>query len=673
MASRTIIAAALVALAQVAYAQGSDLVRTEANRPVRLELPPTAFAQPGAALSVDLDGYDVSAFSRIDGTTLEIDLEVPLSAGQYMLSVLLFLPDGRVEVVLNAVLDVPLTEGGPWSFSTMLQSSYRTDQQPDLEFQGVDRMTTSGSVALSGRSTTGSWQFASAVDAIYDSYNPAYSSGSGWLMPSYGLSVTHFGNAAETSVGAGNVKVSRDDMLFSRFQRRGAAVESAARSGRFDLTAFSVASTPRNRFDGDYLTPGDSGNQSSGVAASLSVIDEYLRIGGGFVDGKTAYGGSGFNQLHDAAVYGGDSWNLTLDSRSLKGSVWLRIEHASSEFDADGIGMGLPARKDDATQVRLGLSSIGRLASGPFAYWSADLLHKRVGMDFYSIGNLSQPGNVEIASASLQAGFDSVAIDLDVSRQRTNPDDDPWLATQRLRQTGISLSYSPSLLDLGKPLWRSVGAPMLRGWIYRSSESQPAEDAILAGFDVDNSTDETGIGVTFARENLSWGLETGVVEYTDHSEAVLHGGFLIYEPPSDSRNVVTSLQLGWAPGTRVMLDAYLQRNKFEETDFGNEHRSTSYGLSSTVLLMPDKLSLFVSANEGQDRRRFGHMQFLAEELRLRVASMQLNWSIRQPAGGRPGFSVYVKGHYARHEERVFLLREKTWSMFVGADMSWARQ
>jgi hypothetical protein len=669
MTSRKIIVAALVALAQVAYAQENDLVLRAGNRSVRIELPPAALADPGAALSIDLDGYDVSLFSRIDGTTLEIDLETPLSAGQHLLSVLLFLPDGHVEVVLDVVLDVPVVEGRQWSLNATLQSSYRMDQQPDLDFQGVDRTTTNGSVALAGGSTSGNWQFASAVDAIYDSYQPAVS----WLLPSYALSVTHLGSTADSSIGAGNIKVSRDDMLFSRYQRRGAAVETAARSGRFDLKMFSVASTPRNRFDGDYLTPGDSRDQSGGVAASVSVMDEYLRIGGGFIDGKTAFGGAGFNYLDDIAIYGGDSWNVTLDSRSMKGSVWLHLEHASSEFDADGIGIGLPARKDDATQVRLRLSSIGRFAAGPFAYWSADLLHKRVGMDFYSIGNLSQPGNVEIASASLQGGFESVALDIDVSQQRTNPDDEPWLATQRLRQAGINLSYTPSLLDPDSRFWQRLGAPLLTGWIYRSAESQPAEDAILAGFDVDNRTDEAGIGVTFAQEKLSWGLETGVVDYADHSEAILYGGFLIYEPPSDSRNVHTSLHLGWAPGARVMLDAYLQRNNFKESDFGDEHRSTNYGLSGTFVLVPQKLSLFVSANQGQDRRRYGHLQFLSEDLRSRFASMQLNWSIREAAGGRPGFSVFVKGNYARHEELVFLLDDRTWSMFVGANMNWARQ
>src|SRR5690606_34839517 len=212
---------------------------------------------------------------------------------------------------------------------------------------------------------------------------------------------------------------------------------------------------------------------------------------------------AGFNPQSDAAVYGGSTWNLALDSRWVDGSVWFHLEHASSEFDADGAGLGLPAREDEATQARLRLSSDGGLGEGPFAYWSADLVHKRVGRDFYSIGNLSQAGNLEVHSARLQGGFESLDVEVELSRQRTNPEDDPSLARQTLRRAGIDLSWTPAMLDPESRLWSALGIPSVSGWFYHSRNEQPDADALIAGFDVDNTTRETGVALTFDREALS--------------------------------------------------------------------------------------------------------------------------------------------------------------------------
>lgn len=673
MNPRSFAAAALCVLAQAVYAQVEDPVLVPGNRALSVGLPSSAFSRAGAALAIDLDGYDVSAFSRVDGTTLEIELETPLSGGQHALSVLLFLPDGAAEVVYDGLLDVPQIEGAQWSLNTTLQTNYRASQHPDLDFEGFDRAAGDGSLSLGAERTSGKWQLASAVDAIYDGDDAASSGNEPWLLPTYELSATHLGTSAQSSVGAGNIRIARDDLLFSKFHRRGAAVESAATSGRFDFEAFSVASSPRNGFDGDYLMPRDSNTRSGGVAGSAKLIDDLLQIGGGFIDGKTAFGGAGFNHQDDTAIYGGDSWNVTVDSRPMKGSLWLHLEQAQSEFDADGIGVGMPARTDDAAQARLRLSSMGRFGSGPLDFWSADLLHKRVGSAFYSLGNLAAPGNIEVDGAALQAGKGSVVVDLELTRQRTNPDDDPLLPTQTLRKVGIDVSYAPATLDPDSRLWQRLGVPSLTGWLRRSDASQPESDALLAGFDVDNRTEEAGVAVTFAGRTLSWSLEVGVVDYADRSDAIIDGGFLVYEPPSDSRNVEASVQVGWVPSDRVMLDAYLQRNDFEENDFASEYRSTNYGLNGTFFFVPNKLSLFMSINQGRDRSDFGDLWFLPEDFMSAFASMQLNWLVTEAAGRHPGFSLYVKASHARNEDRIFLLDDQTSSIYVGATLSWARK
>lgn len=675
MEYRTTIAAALaVVLAQGAPAQEDTSPLISGERSIQVDLPPAAFAEEGGLLSIDIDGYDVSPFSRLDGSTLEIELETPLGAGEHVLTVLLFLPDGRAEVVLDRIFDVPRVDGGVWSLNTTLQTSYRAGEHPQIDFDGVGRSTGNGSIDVRGERVAGNWELGSALKAIHDGNgNDNVVPGTrSWLLPSYELSATHVGQSTETSIAAGNIRPARNNLLFSRFERRGAALRTASASGRFDVELFSVASAPRNGFDGDYLAPGDSSDRSSGLSASMNLLDDRLELSGGFIDGNTAFGGAGFSPHQDDVIYGGKSWNVVVDSRPLQGSVWLHLEHAESEFDADGIGIGQPARRDDAREARLRLSSVGRFGRGPFAYWSAELLHKRVGIDFYSVGNLSLPGSLETRRVQLQAGLDSVAFDIEVSRQRTNPENDPWLPTQTLRQAAIDITYMPARLDPTRGLWQKLGAPSLRTWIHRADSSQPDADASIAGFDVDNRTDEVGVAVTFARQTLTWGLEAGIVDYTDQSVAVFYGEYLLYEPLSDSRNLQTTVQVGWAPMERVSLDAFLQRNELEEGDFGNDYTTTNYGVGGTFFLVPRKLSLNISFNEGRDRRRFGNPQFLPENFRSRFTGLQLDWLIRDGTAGQPALGMYVKGNHARHEDAVFLLDDEISSIFIGVNVNWAR-
>jgi len=671
MDNRRCLAAVLIAASQLAAAQADGVALAPGNRGVSLELPEAAFATEGAALSIDIDGYDVSAFSVVTGTRLDVQLEMPMSAGQHAVSVFLFLPDGGAEVLLEVSLDVPELAGGEWALNTTLQTNYRADEKPELQFADVNEATTNGSVSLEAAHTSGNWRLVSAVDAIYDRYNQAAPPGESWLLPSYELSANYAGERATGRVAAGNIKVSRNDLLFSKYQRRGAAVQAATTSGRFGVQMFSVASTPRNAFDGDYLAPGNADDRSKGVSASASIVEEHLEVSGGFVDGRSAFGGAGFNNQEDALIYGGSSWNVAVDSGWLDNSVALRLERAGSDFDADGIGVGLPEQSDDALHTSLHLSSQGALDAGPFAYWSADIAHKRVGYDFYSIGFLALPGNVDIRSAYLQGGFDSIAVDIDLAREKTNPDRDPALPTQTLHRAGVSVAYSPAVLDADNRLWQVIGAPSFSGWVYHYASDQPDADAALAGFDVDNSTAEFGVTAAFARETLSWSLQVNLVDYEDESDPVLDGNFVIYEPPSDSRNLQTSLQAAWSPGERVALEAFLQRNSLDEDDFGNEYRTTNYGLAGTFVLVPEELLLNLSLNQGQDRNRFGDPQFQAEHLRNRYASLQLNWTVSEAAGPRPGFALYARGNYARNEDLAFFADNEIWSIYVGATLSWA--
>ena len=154
------------------------------------------------------------------------------------------------------------------------------------------------------------------------------------------------------------------------------------------------------------------------------------------------------------------------------------------------------------------------------------------------------------------------------------------------------------------------------------------------------------------------------------SSAVIENGNLVYQPLSDSRNRYLSLTANWIPGERVSLDGYLQRNNLEETDFQDEYRTTSYGVSGNFILMPDKLGLFLSLSQGKDRNRFGNLMFAAEQFESRFASMQLNWQVSEAAGSRPAFRLFLTGNYSRNENLVAFIQEDFRAIYLGASLSW---
>ena len=670
MAARLMLLLVLATCLPLAQARAAELLASADGRSFSLDLPLVDPADADAVLAVDLEGYDLTPFSQSDGAVLRVELDSPLPPGSYLLSLVLVFPDGGARVLLDTILEVPASGDARHRLSSMLQASYRVAEGPAESFAGADDAAAKGSVSYRGERRSGSWRLGAGAGVIYDRYSQAAPAGERWLLPEYALSAAHDGAVIATELKAGNVSARPEDLLFSNFQRRGVAIESLSASERFRLQAFSMVSAPSNRLQADELLPRYRDNRTNGLAASVALLDERLRLSGGLVDGQGPLGGAGFNQFVDPAVIGGDSWNLGLSSRLAEGSVALALERAVSRFDADGIGLGAAERSDDATRATLNFSSGGAFGSGPFSYWAAEFQHRRVGLDFYSMGHLSLPGNIEAHSAYLQAGWRDFAVDLDLARERSNPDDDPGLATQTLDRAGINLGWSPGILDPEGGPWRWLGAPSVNAWIYRYESSQPDADAPVVGFDVDNATEEAGLALTFARARLNWGLQLGLVDYDDRSDPVFDGDFLLYEPPSDSRNLQASLQASWAASERVTLDAYLQRNKLEEKDVDDVYRNTAYGIGGSFILLPDRLTARAGVNLGRDRSDFGNPQFLTERLRSRVADLQLSWLAIPARPGRPGLNLSLSGSYARNEDLALLAEDELWSIFVGAQLDW---
>jgi hypothetical protein len=129
--------------------------------------------------------------------------------------------------------------------------------------------------------------------------------------------------------------------------------------------------------------------------------------------------------------------------------------------------------------------------------------------------------------------------------------------------------------------------------------------------------------------------------------------------------------VGWAPGERFGLEAHLQRNALEEIDFGDEYRSSSYGVSGDFVLVPRKLRLIASLTRGEDRTRYGDPQFTSERFESDFASLQLNWRVAQGGGKLPAASLFLKGNYGRNIASGWTQDGDFWAIFLGGSLNWS--
>ncbi len=628
---------------------------------------------PGATVAVELDGYDLSAYSQVVDGNLSIDLQSPLTPGDHQLVVLLFLPNGDIEQLLDQRVVVTQASGrvSEWQSNGSLSGQYRIDQKENIDYQGVKHLSGNGGMTLRGTEQRGSWTLQTEIDAIYDSISENSFDNDEWALPHYLLSAGYQGDALTSQLSLGNIMIDREDLLFSAFQRRGASASLAANEGAFAISLFGIQPEPSTRYDGDLFVPKSSDEGSTGITATVALLEQYLQVSAAYIDGETRLGGGGFSDFEQATIYGGDSWNIALDSIWLASSLSLHIEYAESEFDSDGLNMGLDAETDSASQAMLQINSDGELSPGWFDYWSSYLQYQSVGADYYSLGNLSIPGDLEMTRLGVQGGVYGVSFDMEWSEEENNLDDELFLPTQTLERKGLTLNYSPMNINSDSGLWAAIGAPSLMASFYRTDHSQPQQDAQRVGYDLDNRNEETSLTLMFSRPTWNWSIQHQLIELDDQSEAIIQSGYVMYQPPSDTENTLTALQLGWIPNERASVNVMMQWSKQSETDFDNDYRNRNYGVDAYVQIIPETLSLLVNYNLGLDSSSLSDSAFIEDDFKSDFGNLQITWHALQAYDNSPGLDIFFRSSYGKQDNRAFNQVSEQWAVHLGVEIQWA--
>jgi len=664
----------------------------------------------GDQLAVELGGYDVTALvSRSDADFL-LDLSSPLGEGSHPLLVMVFHADGNVATLLEAEVLVgaapepsaePDTEPGAeptqqeavlapqlagsaelsqapaatyrYSLYGLLSNSYRIDEKDTASYPDTPRYASNGGLNYRGEGSAGDWQWQVEVDALYDSLSENNPTGHEWELPNYRLAASRGSGLQRQGVALGNYGVLREDLLFSAYQRRGAVITLGdALEGPLQLDVFGLQSEPLTDYNRRLGFPQSGSERSSGGLLTFTPLQDdpqLLQLSAAYINGETTDSGTAWLSPDQQTRYGGDSWNLAVDSRLGENSLWLHADYAWSSFDSDGLGRGESAQGDTSHDLQAQLSSGQWFPAGPFDQWNMTLQRREVGLDFFTLGNLSLPVDLRMDRLNWQGYVGNLQLDAELARETNNLDDQDEVADQIADRRVLNLYYYPTVDAEALP-WRLLGLPSLNAGYSDTRRRQDDEDAQRVGFDLDDRTRESVFGVSFYQARWNWSVQHTVQATDDQSRPVEQNGYLIYEPPSDQRNRFTTLQVGYMPLDTLSLSTSWQWNKLQETVDNNVYRGISRGLDLAWQVVPERWRLNASYYRGRDTSHLGDSDFLGDSVLQQSAHLQLTWTVAQPAGLRPGLDWFLKGSYAQQDSRLYDQGLEDWQLLLGFDLRW---
>ena len=652
-------------------------------------------------LAVELDGYDISALVERQDGELVLNLGGALSEGVHALQVLVFYADGNVATLYETSLQagagavpaeqgqasagggadpaVPAEQGlsstARHSFSALLSNSYRAAEKDGDDYAGSSRQTSNGGLTYRGEGAApgSEWRWQAELDTLYDSQAQYSPTGNEWEMANYRLAAQQGHGAGQRSLSLGNYAVLRDDLLFGAYQRRGVTLGFGnSLESPWQLDIFALQSEPLTDIERRLGYPDSGAERTAGgllTFSPLSEAPERLQFSAGFVDGESTDSGTAWLSPDQQTRYGGQSWNFAVDSRLGQNSVWLHGDYAHARFDSDGLGQGEGAQSDTAHDLQAQLNSGEWFGPGPLDQWSLTVQRREVGLDFFTLGNLSLPGDLRLERMNWQGYVGNLQLDAELARETNNLDQQDEIADQTADRQQINLYYYPAVDAQALP-WRWLGTPALNAGWSQTVRRQDESDALQVGYDLDDRTREQVAGVSFYQGRWNWSVQHTQQQTDDRSQPVEQNGFVVYEPPSDQQNRFTTLQVGFLPFDSLSLSTSWQWNKQQVTDENSVYRSVSKGIDLAWEIVPQRWRLNGSYYRGRDQSDMGDDLFMGDSLLQQSASLQLTWTARQPQGLDPGLDVFVKTSYAQQDSQLFDQADEDWQLLVGFDLRW---
>jgi hypothetical protein len=661
------LAAALALCATVA--SGATLTISADAEAVAVPLPA---GNAAATLIVELDDYDVTAVVEIADDSLTLSARgLALEPGEHRLRVLVTRPNGDIDTLIEILLEVARSAAATHtqSLNVLLGGSARIAEGPDEDFAGFERDAYRGALQWGAERDSARWALRGNVDALYDSATTNAPDGNVWQAPGYLLQAARRFDTGSISLGLGDDPIALGNLLFSSYIRRGLRLDLDAFDQRARVQAFTLNSEPVTSFDADLVPTGDTGSVRGGYAvfAPVSAHPEWLRVTSGFVSGDTTLGGVAISSADSVTRYGGDSWNLALDSWSLGSALWLHAEFAQSSFDSDGLDTGEGEATDDATHFAAQLSSGSTPRILGLDQWTLGVEQQRIGLHFYSLGNLMLPGDLALTHGYLRLGAQGLQFSFDDTRHRSDLDDDPLRPRRKGHSRVISANYTPLTIDPSTGIWRVFGVPTLSLEWQDAAWRQAPQDAVLAGFDLDSRTRSQAVGLDLTHERVSLSLRRSTAGFDDRSSALIVDEFEVYTPGPDTNEVTWSAYLNWTAGERLTLSPQLQSTELRESVSGARSRSTMWGLQAQAVLVPERWWLQANYSESRDRPPPFDPFAPVDTLTSGGGTASLIYRAFGAGDAGPDIDVQLTGQYGRTYEHG------VWLVTLGFTVNWNKE
>ena len=627
-----------------------------------------------AGFAVELDGYDATAFATLSGEQLTLQLPSPLDSGSHSLNVIAFYNNGDSEAVQQETLVVTGDSANSWGHAISINNSYRSIGLEKEDFADEEHFSSNGAVVLQGQRQQGRAGLKMEVDSLYDS-NPANNtSNNEFDLPRYLLEANYGGDAHAGFVRVGNDTLQGENLLLSDYSRRGVSAGVQGQDQSYSVHTFAFQSDPTTSPDNNLAYPSAQQERSSGAVVAWAPLQntQALSFSAGYIEGEGSSSGVGFQTINDDATYGGDSWNLALDSRVFDAALLLHAEYAASRFDSDGIGSGDGRELDHSWNALLEYSRASN-NRWLFDQWSLGVKAQEVGTKYWSIGNLGLAGDLYSETVYFQGNRGGFGLATEFTQQSNNVDKDPTIADQESRLANLDLYYTPMDINTAAGIWALLGAPSFNGYVHTTRREQALSDALLSGYDLNDFVDEYSVGAMFSKERWSWNLQHSQTWLHDYSAALIQNGYTIYEPASDSMNALTTLMLTLSPSSRVSVSPMLQWNTLEEEETDNQSDTLNFGIDGQFEIIPEKSFFYVNYSLNQNDNRYKDGIGTDARLREQVLNLQATWKALAAKGIAPGIDLYLKGSYGQQQDRIANNGDELYQLLVGFTLYWNKE
>jgi len=669
-----LLAASLVAAgAQAAEDQAS--AGQAASADYYFDLPAGTLNSGVSSLQLSVDDYDVTEFAALEGERLRFSPAIALQPGNHQVVIVAFYADGNIKTLLEQSFAVTGgTRKGNWS--ALLSNQFRVaDNPPDYYQDAPDSLH---QLTLNGRTEVvqGNWQYTASGNYIAATEAPVQGVNGHSHVPNYQAAALYNNDAVSFGMRAGDLPAVQDGLLFSQFARRGASVEAGLPQQGLNVQMQVTHSEPVSLISEGLVLPDTSSEETQSAQVQWQPVRSNpgaLKLTAGYINGESDLLGLAVTS-NNATLYGGDAWSFGLESWLLGNSLWLQGAMAQSRFDLDGLEQGEDKVRDDAAQATVQLSSQGILGTPSWLHsWMLGYHWQQVGLNFYSLGNLALPGDVELNKLYGQLQYGGWSLDWSAAQEHTDVDDDPARARQNNELVSVILQYSMTQATEG---WRYWVKPA--GFFIQANHSNQAiedGDEMLAGFDMDLDLQEYTLGLQWQYETLFWSLQHTYSRSEDSGQDLYLDDLLLSQAQPDTNSNTTQWQMSWRPTANIQLGPWVQ---WMQQDYaGDEYSYRVTGLAANFAFPQQRITLDMDYNLERNHSRF---ELLSDKQLTRqyLANLDLRWTAVEANSAfsfmlEPAVILYCKGNYGRAEDEVVAVGESHWQILFGVDLQWGNQ